>query len=127
MKLLNNFFTIVGGNESCVHIRLHATHPVFRAHFPGNPITPGACIVQAIGELLSVREGQKLVLHRANSVKFVSPLKPQEQPVVSVVFQTVDHDDGGRVTAKGHIETNGDISTKFALVFAEVMNFRTRQ
>ncbi len=58
MKLLNNFFTIVGGNESCVHIRLHTTHPVFRAHFPGNPITPGACIVQAIGVLLCVREGQ---------------------------------------------------------------------
>ena len=50
MKLLNDFCTIAGGDTDKIWLRLNPDHPIYHAHFPGNPITPGVCIVQIVGE-----------------------------------------------------------------------------
>jgi glycosyltransferase involved in cell wall biosynthesis/3-hydroxymyristoyl/3-hydroxydecanoyl-(acyl carrier protein) dehydratase len=58
MKLLNDFFSIKErtGNESewVYHLSLNAGHPIYQAHFQGNPITPGACIIQMLKERIQV-------------------------------------------------------------------------
>ena len=45
-------FTILEDKGQEVKIRLNPDHEIYRAHFPGNPITPGVCIVQIISEVL---------------------------------------------------------------------------
>ena len=58
MKLENDFFTIeniisVDGEPREVELNLNTSHWVYDAHFPGNPVTPGVCLVQMAAEILS--------------------------------------------------------------------------
>ena len=56
MKLLDNFFItktineLENGYEAV--LQCNPAHIIYQAHFPGNPITPGACIIQVADELM---------------------------------------------------------------------------
>jgi len=72
MKLLNHLYsidTIAQSDEDIIcTIRLIAGSPTYKAHFPMQPITPGACIVQMAVEMYEE--------FQVSGFKFqVSPLK----------------------------------------------------
>ncbi len=115
MKLLNEMFSIVGGDADNVQIRLHADHPIYKAHFPGNPITPGVCIVQIISEILGERLHRSFALDEIVNLKFTSTLSPADDPLVEITFTLVEETEGG-CKAKGHIMVAGDIKTKFSVI-----------
>lgn len=85
MVFRNNFFFVEsacrGEGGAAYVIRLHAEHEIYRAHFPGEPITPGVCILQMGLELLSDAVGEKVELCRAKNVKFLRILHPEDGPV----------------------------------------------
>lgn len=116
MKLQNEMFTIVGGDADHVMIALNANHQIYQAHFPGNPITPGVCIVQIIGELLSGRVNRPLALSKITNLKFNATISPIDNPEVEVVFTSVE-DTGEACIAKGAIMDGETAMTKFSLVF----------
>lgn len=66
MKLLDNLYHIIDENNCDVDhtytIKLNAEHFIYAAHFPGEPITPGVCIMQIAQELLERHLGNDLVL-----------------------------------------------------------------
>jgi len=80
MKLKGTFFEMVssleteGGLEAVV--RIVPDNVIFKAHFPGHPITPGAVQVRMATEILEAWSGRKLVLSEVHDLKFVSPLVP---------------------------------------------------
>lgn len=64
-------------------VRLLPDSPIYRAHFPGWPITPGVCLVQIALELMEEMAGQaghdgQVHLVAAKSIKFTSPIIPTE-------------------------------------------------
>ena len=88
--LLNSFFHIVNEEysntvvETCHStslqyiIRINPEHPIFKGHFPGNPITPGVCVVQIAIDLFTHLFQQEYHLHKAKSIKFLNLIKPNE-------------------------------------------------
>lgn len=94
MRLLNDFFfleeTTVAEDGTCDALRLNPRHAVFQAHFPGNPITPGVCIIQMVAELLEHHTGRSLSLKRVVNVKFLHVLSPREQTTCRVVFHSIE-------------------------------------
>lgn len=116
MKLQNEMFTVLADDADKVRLHLHADHTIYQAHFPGNPITPGVCIVQIIGELLAMRYQRPLALLRVVNLKFTSPISPVESPEIEVRFSAVSEAEG-EVRAKGSIFAGDEIKTKFSLVF----------
>lgn len=52
-------------------------HPCFEAHFPGNPIVPGALLLQWIVKL--VKENLEDDVVGVKSMKFISLVKPGDQ------------------------------------------------
>ena len=71
---------------------------IYKAHFPGEPITPGVCILQIGAELLSEAAGERLELSVVKNVKFLSILRPDGKPVkVSV---DITERSGGQVAAQ---------------------------
>lgn len=116
MKLQNEMFTVIGGDTDHVQIKLNASHLIYQAHFPGNPITPGVCIVQIIGELLQQRTGNRLALQKVTNLKFISPISPVENPLLTISFSDVSESEE-EVKAKGTIMAGEEMKTKFSLVF----------
>lgn len=89
--LLNSFFTIRSvekreeQNASGMLIKhyhmeakLDPVHPIFKGHFPGNPVVPGVCQVQMITESLKSVTGQEIFLKEADNIKFLSMINPVE-------------------------------------------------
>ena len=59
-----------------VVIRIPATHPALPGHFPGNPLVPGVVLLDAV--LAQVRARRPGTVTSLPSVKFLSPVKPEE-------------------------------------------------
>ena len=109
-------FTVVGAKAGITRIRLNMNHPIYRAHFPGNPITPGVCMVQMVAELLETSLNRSLTLKRITNLKFISTISPVENPVVDVHFDKYNVR-GTMCAVKGCITSEDETKAKFSLEF----------
>lgn len=78
--LLNNFFTIqsldVDASSLKAEIEINPAHPILEAHFPGQPVVPGVCMVDMLKEVAQVALGKKLQLQSAPAIKFLTMFSP---------------------------------------------------
>ena len=96
MKLINDFYHIVATDDSegkyvCM-VNLNAAHNIYSVHFPGNPVTPGVCLVQMVAEMLEQKYSKRFVLSTAVNIKFKRLVAPNDEP--SFVFSKIVIEDG---------------------------------
>ena len=93
MNFLTNLFIIKSTEETetgfTAQLLCNPTHPVYQAHFPGNPITPGACLLQTAGALMQQKMGRPLFLKSSKNIKYLSLLVPAEDKEVKFGFSRV--------------------------------------
>lgn len=92
MQLFNDLYSIVATDSAHPRysIVLNPAHPIYMAHFPGNPITPGVCTIQIAQNLLCLHLGRELSLVSIKNVKFLQPIVPSEGKIFDVVFKSVN-------------------------------------
>lgn len=98
MIFLDNLYTVVSTPEESTEavrfqIRLNADSVIFKAHFPGEPIMPGACIVQMVQELFSVWTKREVEIAKIVNLKFLSVIKPDEVLDLDVAIKTKKEED----------------------------------
>ncbi len=59
-------------------LTLNSEHKIFNGHFPGQPVLPGACMLQILKEVLEVGLGEKLRLKKADQMKFLTMVDPDK-------------------------------------------------
>jgi 3-hydroxyacyl-[acyl-carrier-protein] dehydratase len=116
MELRNQMYQVVSSEDKRVTVSLRAEHFIFKAHFPGNPVMPGVCILQMIGEMMEDIVGVRLELSKIVNLKFISPIAPTEGVVIRVDFASIE-ESGDEVTGKGTVLDGEVIKTKFSVVF----------
>ena len=81
-------------NRHSVLIGLDPSHEIFKGHFPENPILPGVCIIQILKEIIVHQTGFKLFLDYADSIKFLSFLRPgiNNQATLVTEVKEIDND-----------------------------------
>ena len=90
--LINQFFKILDiqtEGKLSVEIEINRDHPVFKGHFPGNPVAPGVCLLQMAKETLEHISGQKLMLKSCQNIKFTAVLNPDIHPNITLIM---DHE-----------------------------------
>ena len=99
MKLKDNFFKVLSSasdeTSGNYEIALCPEHFVFKAHFPGNPITPGVCQIGIIEELLSQQVGTQLQVSYISNIKYMALLSPTENIQLSVRLSNIHKTDEG--------------------------------
>ncbi len=98
--------------QSGFNIILNPDHLIYKAHFPGQPVTPGVCILQMLQELLSVEMGKQLFIKNIKNAKFISMMSPVTDSCVSVLFTLVEAQEGG-VKAQGVVSGRDNLSDLF--------------
>lgn len=83
--ILTDFYTLKSSEKAengsfVANISLNKDHDIFKGHFPGNPVTPGVCMMQIVKELTEEFTGKKLFLKSASNVKFMAIINPFETP-----------------------------------------------
>ena len=68
------------GGTTDVVVTLLPECEIYRAHFPGMPITPGVCLVQIAKELIEDIEKCRLHISQAKDIKFISIVTPGDTP-----------------------------------------------
>ena len=100
MELKNNLYTIVSkegvGLMVSYTIKLIPSCVIYQAHFPGEPITPGVCIVQMAKELIEeLLTEQTAVAHhleitKVKNVKFLSIISPKEHQQITYQIKKLE-------------------------------------
>ncbi len=86
--LQNDFFSFSAlqteGNEITTNIKFNASHPIFEGHFPGEPVVPGACMMQMVKEVLENHLNKQTRLVRALDLKFLSFIHPVDNKMIEL-------------------------------------------
>lgn len=103
------------GNAITVAIRLNASHPVFEGHFPGQPVLPGACMLDMVKEVLCVALNHQLKLLKADNLKFITPVDPRQgdQLQLNIAYQQA----GNQLKVKATISSGSSPRMKMDGVF----------
>ena len=64
------------GNQTI--IKFDKGNIIFKVHFEGNPILPGACMIEICRELIERKINRKLNIKNIKNVKFLQLISPEE-------------------------------------------------
>ena len=131
MKLKNNLYKIISKEEvnSIFNytVELNPSCMIYEAHFPGEPITPGVCIVQigkeVIEDLLLEQSSasRRLEIIKAKNIKFLSVISPNETPILTYqVRKLVFSDDNMTVETQIVVNSDDKSMAKISLVMKVV-------
>ncbi len=104
MILLGDFYTIKNLTtvDAVVNaeLELNAGHKIYEGHFPGQPVTPGVCMLQMIKEIIETVLHRETRLVRANEMKFLLMIIPGENNIINAQIKyTIDENEGIHVVA----------------------------
>ncbi|MCW3160987.1 3-hydroxyacyl-ACP dehydratase [Chryseobacterium oryctis] len=96
--ILTDFYTLELYEQAenggfIANINLNKNHDIFKGHFPGNPVTPGVCMMQIVKELTEEFTGKKLFLKTASNVKFMAIINPFETPALKLQLDINENED----------------------------------
>lgn len=95
------------GNRINARIVLDPGAEIFKGHFPGQPVLPGVCSVQMIGDILSGVFGTEIFINEVSSCKYLKIVDPVKEPVLNMEIDYIREADRIAVNASGAIE-NGE-------------------
>lgn len=117
MKLRDSLYTIVseskGEGRHDFNIKLDPEHFIYKAHFPGEPITPGVCIMQIAKELLEEAVSESLTLSCVKNIKFLRIISPDDVTDICYSLAKIAREDGQvkvQVTVTAGEETYAKLS-----------------
>jgi len=67
---------------------------ILKGHFPGQPVVPGACMLQLVKDVLESVIKHKLQLKRAEHIKFLSMIIPEGEKELQLVVSVNITEDG---------------------------------
>lgn len=122
MSLLHDFYSVDAfaseGSKVSALVTLNSAHAVFQGHFPGNPVTPGVCMMQIIKELTERWAASPLMLQKARNVKFMAIINPFQHPNIRVDLDVEEED--GKLSVKSTTSFEETTALKFSGVFQKV-------
>lgn len=99
--LLQDFYKVTSqettNDKVTANITINKNHEVFKGHFPGNPVTPGVCMMQIIKELTEAFLKKDLFMQSASNVKFMAIINPEKTPHLELTLNITETENGYRV------------------------------
>ena len=122
MKLNNKLYSIesqsIENGEGHFLIRMNPLCEIYAAHFPGDPITPGVCILQIGLDLVGLCAGCPVEIIQVKNMKFLSILRPEGADVE--VNLRIGSGDGGAFKAQADLSREGTPVAKMSLICRKI-------
>lgn len=120
--LLEGFYTVLSITKTetgfSATIQLNEEHTIYKVHFSGNPITPGACIIQILKNLVCMHFGKRYSFDTILNVKFLNVLKPEETS--QVTYNVKCKSDEKQIRVDAVVANNDKTYTKISGIFNEL-------
>lgn len=123
MRLLGSFFYVTKREECCdkqrFTIRLNGEHEIFKAHFPGEPITPGVCQLQMAVECAEqLLNRVVLYVKEVKNIKYLTLMRPNENSEYVIELCGIEKEHGV-YRLKAAIYCGSAVCTKMSVVLSE--------
>lgn len=103
---------VSGSGTGMFVVELNPESEIYKAHFPGQPITPGACTLQIVDDMFHhMPEAQGLQLAEVVNLKFLSPIDPRVATRVDINM-TYNQE---TCQVKAEVKHNGVVASKLSL------------
>lgn len=81
--ILDDFYTLntiqqEQDDKFVASIFIHKEHPIFKGHFPNNPVMPGVCMIQIVKEITAKILARDLTMRTAKNIKFMELINPEK-------------------------------------------------
>jgi len=121
--ILTDFYTLQSYEKTesgsfTAQISLNKDHDIFKGHFPGNPVTPGVCMMQIVKELTEEFTGSSLFLKTASNVKFMAIINPFETPDLKIQLDITENE--GNVKVKNTTSFGETIALKMSVNYQKL-------
>lgn len=121
MPFLDDLFIIKSVEETengfTARLCCNPAHPVYQAHFPDNPITPGACLLKTAGEVLQQKLERPLYMKSSKNIKYLNLLIPAKEKEVRYEFSNITEIEMG-CKAQLVIADENSVYAKMSLIFS---------
>ncbi|MDP9959078.1 3-hydroxyacyl-ACP dehydratase [Chryseobacterium lathyri] len=123
--ILTDFYTLESYEKAengsfTAYIHLNKDHDIFKGHFPGNPVTPGVCMMQIVKELTEEFTGSKLFLKTASNVKFMAIINPFETPDLKLQLDITENEEDVKV--KNTTSFGETIALKMSVSYKKILS-----
>jgi 3-hydroxyacyl-[acyl-carrier-protein] dehydratase len=75
-------------------LNINKNSSIFEGHFPGQPVVPGACMVQLVKDVLEEVLHMPILLKKAGNIKFINMITPANNPTAKLTISYKLADDG---------------------------------
>jgi 3-hydroxyacyl-[acyl-carrier-protein] dehydratase len=96
----------------CAVVALNDSHPIYKGHFPGNPVVPGACQVQMVRELIEKVVAHPVRLTESDNIKFLSMINPRNNPQLEIKIEIKPYT-GNDIAVTASIGSGAVVFSKF--------------
>jgi 3-hydroxyacyl-[acyl-carrier-protein] dehydratase len=113
-----NSLTHTEGQRYVAEITINKDHEVFKGHFPGNPVTPGVCMMQIIKELTQQVVSAPLLMKSASNIKFMALINPEVNSNLKLELDIAQADDA-TVKVKNTTFFNDTVALKLTCIYGK--------
>ena len=97
-------------------LELNTAHSIFEGHFPGQPVVPGACLLQMVKEIMQIITVSEIQLIKAYQLKFITLLDPSRNNKLKMVL-IHSTSENGEVAVSAILANDTVVCFKFSGVF----------
>lgn len=96
---------------------------IYQAHFPGHPVTPGACLIQTVSDLMELHHNRKLSIREMKNVRFLSAIIPGDNDEIvfdircTYLTDANNQNTDAEILCKATVSKKGALCAKMSLVF----------
>ncbi|MGB4906307.1 MAG: hypothetical protein WBO91_15225, partial [Saprospiraceae bacterium] len=98
-------------------IRLDADHPIFKGHFPGQPVLPGVMILKIITSCVSLSQKKNLLISKVKQCKFLNFVDPIINPELFLDIEIYGTD--SPLDVKAVLRSNEVVFSKVSISLTE--------
>lgn len=113
------FKITLSDHQECIikaMLELNKNNEIFIGHFPGEPVLPGACMLQMVKEVLESTLNMPLRLKKADQIKFLGLIDPGINNILQLTI-TYRSEDDNNVNVTANLTAHKDICFKFRGTF----------
>ena len=99
-------------------LTIEREHPILQGHFPGQPVVPGVCIIQAVRDALEAVLEKKMIMAGADQIKFLQPILPDKVSWAEMEV-TLKENAGEILKVTAQITGDGVVFVKFRAFFRD--------
>ncbi len=122
--LLQDFYSVdkidsVSDGKYIASITLNKNHAIFKGHFPGNPVTPGVCMMQIIKEITESILKVKLTMISTSNVKFMALINPEVNPKLTLDLD-ISENESSEIKVKNTTSFEETIALKLSNTYKKI-------